>query len=141
MDVISSDWESLLRLAVKGKVAYLDRVVGCWNLHENNASLSNCWRDLVKNLEIWDSIYQTASALEIPPEALQRARTANLLSIARRDVSQAFTGGAIFGAFRYLYHGFPILKSTVVLRVLIHPYIWAKCGVNIYRQLRPGSFH
>lgn len=135
MDVISSDWESLLRLALTGKVAYLDRVVGCWNLHGGNASLINCWRDMVNNLGIWESIYQTATAVEIPPKALGRARNATLLPIAYRDLSLIFKGGAVLDAFRYLHHGFPILKTTVVLRILVHPYVWVKCGINMYRRI------
>jgi len=135
MDVISSDWESLLRLALTGKVAYLDRVVGCWNLHGSNASLNNCWKDLVNNLGIWEPIYQTAAAVEIPRKALERARNATLLLIANRDLSQIFKGGAVLDAFKYLHHGFPILKPTVVLRLLVHPYVWAKSGINIYKRI------
>lgn len=135
MDVISSDWESLLRLALTGKVAYLDRVVGCWNLHGNNASINNCWIDLVKNLGIWESIYQTATTAEIPRKALERARNITLLLIAYRDLSQIFKGGAVLDAFKYLHHGFPILKTPVVLRILVHPYVWVKCGINMYRRI------
>jgi len=135
MDVISSDWESLLRLALTGKIAYLDRVVGCWNLHGGNASLSNCWRGLVCNLKIWETIYETASVIEIPQSVLGPARYANLLSLAYRDLSQIFKGGAILGAFNYLYHGIPILKTKVALRILLHPYIWAKCGINVYSRI------
>lgn len=134
MDVISSDWESLLRLALKGKVAYLDRVVGCWNLYGGNASLNTCWEDLAANLDIWESIYRSA-AVDIPRKALGRARNANLRSIAFRDLSLIFQGGAVFDAFKYLYHGLPILKASVVLRILAHPYVWAKSVINIYRLI------
>lgn len=135
MDVISSDWESLLRLALKGKVAYLGRVVGCWNLHGSNASLNNCWLDLVDNLRIWESIYQTAGVTDIPQKALGRARYVNLLAVAYRDLCQIFKGGAVLDAFRYLRHGFSILKTTVVLRILVHPYVWVKSGINMYRRI------
>ncbi|WP_298272278.1 glycosyltransferase [Geobacter sp.] len=135
MDVISSDWESLLRLALKGKVAYLGRVVGCWNLHGDNASLNNCWRDLVDNLKIWESIYQTASVMEVPRKTLGRARNATLLPITFRDLSLIFKGGAVLDAFRYLHYGFPILQTSVVLRILVHPYLWLKCGINIFRRI------
>ncbi len=134
VDILSSDWESLLRLALKGKVAYLDRVVGCWNLLGNNASHSNLWRDYVKNLTAWESIYQTATTVGIPLKDLEHARHANLLSIAYRDLCQIFKGGAVLGAFKYLYHGFPVLKAFVTLRIIVHPYIWAKCVINIYRR-------
>lgn len=132
MDVISSDWESLLRLALTGKVAYLDRIVGCWNLYGRNASLNTCWKDLVANLDIWETIYRTA-AIDVPLKALGQARKANLLTIAYRDLSRIFQGGAVLDAFKYLYHGFPILKTSVVLRILAYPYVWVKSVINIYR--------
>jgi glycosyltransferase involved in cell wall biosynthesis len=135
MDVISSDWESLLRLALKGKVAYLGRVVGCWNLSGSNASLNNSWTELVNNLTIWESIYQTASAVELPRKVLERARKTNLLSVVYRDLSQIFKGGAVLDAVKYLRHGFPILKSAVVLKILAHPYVWVKFGINMYRRI------
>jgi glycosyltransferase involved in cell wall biosynthesis len=135
MDVLSSDWESLLRLALTGKVAYLDRIVGCWNFHGSNASLNNCWRDLVNNLEIWKSIYQAGSVLKMPRKALEQARNATLLLMAYRDLTQIFKGGSVLDAFKYLCHGFPILKITVVLRILVHPYVWVKSGINIYKHI------
>lgn len=135
MEVISSDWESLLRLALKGKVAYLDRVVGCWNLYGSNASLNNSWTELVNNLKIWESIYQADIAVEIPRKVLERARNANLVSVAYRDLSRIFKGGAVLDAIKYLRHGYPILKTVVVLKILVHPYVWAKVGINIYRRI------
>ncbi len=135
MDVISSDWESLLRLALKGKVAYLGRIVGCWNLHGGNASLNGCWRDLVDNLMIWESIFQAASVTGIPQKALGSARNATLLPIAFRDLSLILKGGAFLDAFKYLRYGFPILNTLVVLRILVHPYVWLKCGIIFFKRI------
>jgi len=138
MDVISSDWESLLRLALTGKVAYLDRVVGCWNLHGSNASLDSCWKKLVDNLGIWESIYQAASSIKIPRLVLRRVRNSTLLLIARRDLSQICNGGTIFDAFRYLYYGFPTLKTVVVLKAIVRPRSWVKFGIKAFgRILKP----
>jgi len=135
MDVISSDWESLLRLALTGKVAYLDRVVGCWNMHGNNASLNNRWRDLADNLEIWGPIYQAACTAQISRKVLGQSRNTTLQLIAFRDLSQIFKGGGVWDAFKYLRHGLPILKAAVVLRIVIHPYVWVKSGINMYRRM------
>jgi glycosyltransferase involved in cell wall biosynthesis len=134
MDVISSDLESLLRLALKGKVVFLDRVVGCWNLLGGNASLNNSWKDLANNLKIWESIYLDASSDEMPQKALERARYVNLLSVAYRDLSLIFKEGSVLGAIKYLHDGFPILKTPVILRIIVHPYLWAKFGINIYKH-------
>ena len=57
---ISSDWESLYRLAVKGRVLFFPDVVGVWRIHSVNESQSV---DLVKhldNLTIWPSVYNEA---------------------------------------------------------------------------------
>ena len=54
---LSSDWESLYRLALLGNVVYIDKNVGVWRLHGMNSSQSNerfVWLD---NLTIWSSIY------------------------------------------------------------------------------------
>lgn len=55
-DVLSADWESLLRLALRGKVAYLDRTVGVWNLHGANASTAPPAESLIRNLDVWRAI-------------------------------------------------------------------------------------
>ena len=60
MDCISSDWESLYRLAMLGKVKYLDRVVGTWRKHGSNLTSSADYQDLAANLEIWPSIFRFA---------------------------------------------------------------------------------
>ena len=56
-DLISSDWESLYRLALRGMVCYIDINVGVWRIHGKNESRTI---DVVKhldNLNIWKSIY------------------------------------------------------------------------------------
>ena len=53
MSTISADWESLYRLALRGRVAFIDRNVGVWRIHGANASNSSDWRTLARNLEVW----------------------------------------------------------------------------------------
>jgi len=59
-DLISSDWESLYRLTLFGKVKYLDRIVGVWRIHEQNETKSMDFRKITSNLEIWSAIYEEA---------------------------------------------------------------------------------
>lgn len=54
---ISSDWESLYRLAAIGKVRFLDRVVGEWRQHEGNATAVLETESILAKLMIWRSIY------------------------------------------------------------------------------------
>lgn len=63
---ISSDWESLYRLASHGKIAFVDRAVGVWRIHDSNASGSRERRGMVDNLDIWDSIYAEAIKRGLP---------------------------------------------------------------------------
>lgn len=60
-DVISSDWEFLYRLALRGKVRYLNRNVGVWRLHKDNETGNSDVRKHFQNLYIWPQIYQDAT--------------------------------------------------------------------------------
>ena len=57
----SSDWESLYRLSLRGKVRYLHRSVGVWRIHDRNESGTTDYIKLAENLGIWSSIYKDAS--------------------------------------------------------------------------------
>lgn len=63
----SSDWESLYRLAIRGKVKYLDRIIGFWRIHELNESSTTNYKKLIANLEIWLSIYKEAVSYGMNP--------------------------------------------------------------------------
>ena len=56
----SSDWESLYRLSLRGKVKYLNRNVGVWRIHDRNESSTTDYKKLLENLAIWPSIYDEA---------------------------------------------------------------------------------
>lgn len=58
----SSDWESLYRLSLRGKVKYLNRNVGVWRIHDRNESGTRDYKKLLENLAIWPSIYDEAFA-------------------------------------------------------------------------------
>lgn len=59
---ISSDWESLYRLASHGTIRFLDRVVGVWRIHGGNASGSRERQGMINNLDIWEPVYAEAEA-------------------------------------------------------------------------------
>lgn len=64
---ISSDWESLYRLALRGEVKYLDRNVGVWRIHGANESLNLAGSRLFTNLSIWPSVYEDAALQGMNP--------------------------------------------------------------------------
>jgi glycosyltransferase involved in cell wall biosynthesis len=59
---ISSDWESLCRLALRGRVIYLDRVVGVWRQHANNATRAGRIPEIADDLMVWRDVYREATA-------------------------------------------------------------------------------
>lgn len=61
-DCISSDWVSLCRLALRGQVVYLDRVVGVWRQHANNATRSGRIPEIADDLTVWRGVYAAAIA-------------------------------------------------------------------------------
>lgn len=58
---ISSDWESLYRLALRGCIQYLNRDVGVWRIHESNETGTTDHSKQFENLSIWTAIYEDAT--------------------------------------------------------------------------------
>jgi glycosyltransferase involved in cell wall biosynthesis len=59
-DAISSDWESLYRLSLRGAVRYLDKNIGVWRQHEANETGTSDSVKLLANLRVWESVYREA---------------------------------------------------------------------------------
>ena len=64
---LSSDWESLYRLALRGGVIYLDRNIGVWRIHGENESETINIEKLLENLTVWQTIYKDAIAFGMAP--------------------------------------------------------------------------
>lgn len=83
---ISSDWESLYRLAARGKVRFLDRIVGVWRIHDGNASGSRERSAMIENLDIWQPIYAEAAAQGLPSAVAERRRLTMVRYIMRQHI-------------------------------------------------------
>lgn len=57
-DILSTDIESILRLALIGNVILLDRNVGVWFLHNNNTSSNASFNEFLKNTSWIDSVVE-----------------------------------------------------------------------------------
>jgi glycosyltransferase involved in cell wall biosynthesis len=57
-DILSTDIESVLRLALTGNVILLDRNVGVWFLHNNNTSSNADLNEFIKNTSWIDSVVE-----------------------------------------------------------------------------------
>ena len=67
VDAISSDWESLYRLSLRGVVKFLDRNVGVWRIHGMNETGTMDRVKQLDNLTIWPSIYKEAVTFGMNP--------------------------------------------------------------------------
>jgi len=59
-DIISSDWESVLRLMLNHKVGFINKFVGVWRKHSNNESRNIDIKKIVNNSKFIESPYTFA---------------------------------------------------------------------------------
>ena len=59
-NIISTDVESTLRMLINNKVGFLNRFVGVWNKHEENASRTINIKEVIDNTRYIDSPYEYA---------------------------------------------------------------------------------
>lgn len=83
---ISSDWESLYRLAAHGKLRFLDRVVGVWRIHGANASSSRERQAMIDNLDIWTPVYAEAVAKGMRSAEAEQHRSTVMRYLMRQHI-------------------------------------------------------
>lgn len=64
-NIISSDWESVLRLIIGHKVGFIDRYVSVWRSHTDNISKSLKVEEIINNQVYIESTYRHAKYLNI----------------------------------------------------------------------------
>ena len=64
-DIPSSDRESLLKLSLKGDIVYLNDYYGVWVYHGNNHSQNVEIDELLKNLKMYDRVYDYAKQFKL----------------------------------------------------------------------------
>lgn len=97
-DVLSSDWESLYRLAATGRVAFIDCVAGTWRLHGDNASAGSNGQALADNLAIWPAIYAHAARIGMAATDARAACRRCLTRFGAIHMASALHGGHPAGA-------------------------------------------
>ncbi len=55
-DIISSDWDSLLKLMINNKVGYTKKIAGVWRKHQSNESKTIDFKKAIKNFRLTDSV-------------------------------------------------------------------------------------
>lgn len=63
-DIISSDWESVLKLILNKKVGYINQYIGVWRKHSQNQGRSFSPAALMQNAEYIESPYAYAMSLD-----------------------------------------------------------------------------
>ncbi|EFK08109.1 glycosyltransferase, group 2 family protein [delta proteobacterium NaphS2] len=137
--VISSDWESLFRLSLRGRVKFLNRVVGVWRIHGGNETSQIGMKSDVENLEIWPSIY--SDAVELGMNSLK----AKILSCRCMAFFASMFGAGLsrlgnrkqIDFLIYLFRNHP----WVLAWLLAHPFYFARIvlGVCGYYRWRRGK--
>ena len=61
-DTISSDWESILRLILHGDVIVTGKVIGVWNIHGNNATMTKSMAEGIRDYSYIEDTYDYALA-------------------------------------------------------------------------------
>jgi len=60
VDIISSDWESILRLIVNNKIGYINKFVSIWRKHNNNESKTCDINKILNNIIFIENSYNFA---------------------------------------------------------------------------------
>jgi glycosyltransferase involved in cell wall biosynthesis len=102
MDTLSSDLESICRLSLKGKVAFLNRNVGVWRTTKISASQTHDWKRLLTDLEIWPSVFKEAVALGMPPVCAGVVQRKIIVLCAYSNLSQLIMSGEWTGIMKYM---------------------------------------
>jgi glycosyltransferase involved in cell wall biosynthesis len=60
LNTISSDWESILRLILHGDVIVTGKVIGSWNIHGNNATVTRSMAEGIRDYSYIEETYNYA---------------------------------------------------------------------------------
>ena len=134
---LSSDWESLYRLCLRGSVKYLDRNVGVWRIHGLNESRTIDPVKQLANLAIWPAIYKDATAFGMN-SAISKYRSAKCIAYFAQS---SCVRVSICGNAALLKFALNIIKSykfASVLMVLTPKYAarMVLCLTGYYRRKR-----
>ncbi len=87
VNILSTDWESILRLVLHGKVVVVNKVIGVWRIHRGNESMTLNMKKHFDNFSFVESAYQHALECRLDRMLLARWRKA----MVKRYVSALMT--------------------------------------------------
>jgi hypothetical protein len=134
-DVLSSDWESLCRLAVLGKVGYLDMVAGVWDIGPDSASRTRDWRQLRNNLDIWIPVEAALRRSGIPGETAAPAIRAIVGTFSSQYFRIILQGGGLSDPLRFWW-SLRTLSRTAMARIAFSWRAWILYAGRLARSIR-----
>lgn len=103
-DIISSDWESLHRYILTGKVVFLDTIASVWRIHGGNATKNISAQDRANNLQVIVEPYLAARALDVfSPSTLDSWFNRRLWRAVYKDVRRLLKAKDRDGFRSYLH--------------------------------------
>ena len=134
---LSSDWESLYRLSLRGIVKYLDRNVGVWRIHGLNESRTIDPVKQLANLAIWPAIYKDAVAFGMNSVMAKYSSAKCVAYFAQSSCVRV----SIFGNTALVKFAFDVVKSYkfAALLIVLTPEYAARvvlCFTGYYRRKR-----
>jgi hypothetical protein len=137
---ISSDWESLYRLAAKGRVAFVDVVAGVWRIHGHNASGSSDPVTLANNLSIWSSIYASAVRAGMSAATAKSARLRCQTFAIRQHLPSLFRGPRSAARLATYVRLAAAESRQAVLAALLSPLPLARIAMGFVGYYRGRAF-
>lgn len=102
-NILSSDWESIHRYILTGKVAHIDMIASVWRYHENNATRNRSVQERIENLAAITNPYDAAKlAGAIPDDRLDRWIYRNLYNTAITDARKILKQQDLAGYRHYM---------------------------------------
>jgi glycosyltransferase involved in cell wall biosynthesis len=147
MDTISSDWESILRLILHGKVVVANAKVGVWNIHGNNISGSADIKSWIRDFEYIESAAQYARDRGVADQEIGLWRRRMIRFHSRSIWDSAFPlSSKLSELLPYLLENYPF-ALTVLLDpkfltknlLRIHPVLYSKIAELFRRRKRGGK--
>lgn len=123
INIISSDWESILRLCINNKIGFINRHVGIWRRHSNNESRSINVDRLLNNLKYITSVSSFAkSNTNLSDNQLSKWKKKMLLrNLIREIITLRFLNKKKLKEYlNKLKKELPYSYKALIL----HPYYW-----------------
>jgi glycosyltransferase involved in cell wall biosynthesis len=137
---LSSDWESLYRLAATGRVAFIDRVAGVWRIHGENATAQPDPVALARNLDIWPSIFVWAQSAGLPHHAARVACRACIVYFLRDHLPSLLRGRHRLQTLLQYCSALAPESRKALFSALASPYALARLSLGLLGYYRRRQF-